>query len=362
MPAVDNFSDALISWQAAKGRHSLPWQINPDPFKVWVSEIMLQQTQVSTVIGYYQKFIKRFSSIKLLAKAEQDEVLSYWSGLGYYARARNLHLCAQILYREKNGCFPKTIQELCELPGIGKSTAGAILSLGHNIRAPILDGNVKRVLARYHALPGSISQTQVIKKLWELSEQYTPQDNFSIYNQAMMDLGAMVCIRRKPKCNECPINEKCEAHRQQLTDYFPVPKTSSVKLHRKIQMLILKKADQDVVLLKKRPPSGLWGGLWTFPECSIAEKLEEWCFNEFESQILNQQPLAVFKHAFTHFDLTIYPVIVTIRPAIGKKIMESNTYIWYKLGDPLPGGLPAPTTKLLQQLINQQMVTSENNQ
>ncbi len=344
----NNFSNALVLWQAKYGRQDLPWQIDKNPYKVWISEIMLQQTQVVTVIGYYQRFIKKFSSIKLLAEADENEILKYWSGLGYYARARNLHKCAKIIYTTRNGIFPNTLEALCELPGIGRSTAGAILSLGYNIRAAILDGNVKRVLSRYYALAGNSSLPAFLKQLWLLSEQHTPNKNFSTYNQALMDLGAMICTRRNPKCQECPIQKNCAAHKQNRVHEFPNPKVAKHKPQREVRMLILRNKHRDHVLLKKCPPSGIWGGLWSFPECLPQQTVEHWCEKELNCEAVEQLALNSFKHSFTHFDLLISPLLVTIAPKKIHKTMEPDRYIWYKINDPLPGGLPAPVSKLLK--------------
>lgn len=348
MIPINDFSEDLIKWQISKGRNHLPWQIDKNPYKVWISEIMLQQTQVSTVIQYYQRFIKKFSSIKLLAGADQNEILKYWSGLGYYARARNLHKCAQIIEITRKGVFPDTLAALCELPGIGKSTAGAILSLGFNIRAPILDGNVKRILARYYALAGNSSEPAFLKQLWDLSEQHTPKQNFSTYNQALMDLGAMICTRRHPKCQECPIQKNCAAHKQNRVHEFPTAKITKPKPQREVRMLILRNKLADHVLLKKCPPSGIWGGLWSFPECLPQQTVEHWCAEELNCEVIQQLALNSFKHSFTHFDLLIYPLLLTIAPKKVHKAMEPDHYIWYKINDPLPGGLPAPVIKLLK--------------
>lgn len=345
---MSNFSDDLILWQAKHGRNDLPWQIDKNPYRVWVSEIMLQQTQVATVIEYYQRFIKKFSSVKLLAEADQNEVLKYWSGLGYYARARNLHQCAKIICSTWDGIFPDTLEALCELPGIGRSTAGAILSLGYNIRAPILDGNVKRILSRYHAVAGNSYEPAFLKQLWILSEQHTPHQNFSIYNQALMDLGAMICTRRQPKCQECPIQKNCVAHKQNRAHDFPSPKITKRKPQREVRMLMLRNQQTDHILLKKCPPSGIWGGLWSFPECSPQQAVEDWCAEELNCKVVEQLGLNPFKHSFTHFDLLIHPLLVTITPKKIYKTMEPDRYIWYKINDPLPGGLPAPVSKLLK--------------
>ncbi len=246
------FTENLLTWFQVYGRHDLPWQQNSTPYRVWVSEIMLQQTQVSTVIDYYQRFIKQFSSIELLSNASQDQVLSLWSGLGYYARARNLHQSAQIICSQYQGHFPQTIAELTQLPGIGRSTAGAILSFSMNVRAPILDGNVKRVLTRFQAIEGETSDKQIAEQLWNLAEQYTPQNNYAQYNQAIMDLGATVCTRHKPACERCPVMTDCQAYAQARTHEFPYSKKASKTRPKKsTQMLIIKNSNGNVLLEKR---------------------------------------------------------------------------------------------------------------
>lgn len=342
MTKIRSFTKHLLDWFPIHGRHDLPWQKNPTPYRVWVSEIMLQQTQVNTVIPYYQKFMERFSSITLLSGAEQDEVLHYWSGLGYYARARHLHRCAQIIVKEYAGQFPEDIDTLCALPGIGRSTAGAILSFSLNVRAPILDGNVKRVLTRYHAIGGA-------PDLWELAEQHTPTENFAQYTQAIMDLGATICTRRQPACFQCPVNSECQAYLQSRTEEFPAPKKSKgARPQKAIHLLILKTKDNHI-FLEKRPPAGIWGGLWSFPECAVGENLPEWCTHR-NFDLLTTQQWPIFHHSFTHFELIAHPLLLTVKPRSSSKVMEDASKIWYKLTEALPGGVAAPVSKLLKQL------------
>ena len=265
----NTFTKNLLQWFAQHGRHDLPWQSNPTPYRVWVSEIMLQQTQVSTVIDYYQRFMNTFSSIKSLSEAPSDEVLKLWSGLGYYARARNLHRCAQIICNEYGGEFPNTIAELVKLPGIGRSTAGAILSFSMQTRAPILDGNVKRVLTRYCAIEGLPGDQAVAAGLWDIAEQFTPADHYAQYNQAIMDLGATICTRHRPSCLLCPVNTDCQAYGQSRTHEFPqTAKTKKSRPKKSTQMLMIQNPDGRF-WLEKRPPTGIWGGLWSFPQCEM---------------------------------------------------------------------------------------------
>jgi A/G-specific adenine glycosylase len=344
------FTENLLGWFQVHGRHHLPWQINPTPYRVWVSEIMLQQTQVSTVNKYYQSFIKQFSSIKSLSEAQLDDVLKLWSGLGYYARARNLHRCAQIVCEQYGGEFPKTIEQLTKLPGIGRSTAGAILSFSMQTRAPILDGNVKRVLTRYSAVAGAVTDKAVISLLWDMAEQYTPLDDHAHYNQAIMDLGATICTRHHPQCPQCPVRSSCQSYSNATTHEFPqTVKKKKARVQKSIQMLIIQNADGKI-WLEKRPPTGIWGGLWSFPQCDITDAdISEWRRRHLPADVVSQENWTPFKHIFTHFDLTIHPVLLTINHQ-SFQIMEAETHFWYNIADPLPGGIAAPMAKLLKQL------------
>jgi A/G-specific adenine glycosylase len=343
------FTENLLIWFQKHGRHDLPWQQDPTPYRVWVSEIMLQQTQVSTVINYYQRFINKFSSIKLLADAPQDEVLTLWSGLGYYARARNLHRAAQIISQQYGGNFPQEVEELIKLPGIGRSTAGAIASFSMNIRAPILDGNVKRVLARYYAIEGVTSDSNILKRLWELAEQLTPLKNYAEYNQAIMDLGATICTRSKPVCGQCPAVSDCQAFAQSRVDKFPYPKKITRVRPKKFTRMLIVKDTEGRIFLEKRPVTGIWGGLWSFPECTDDHSMSAWCAVYLNAQVLSVDPWPVFSHTFTHFELTIEPVIITAQLQ-GEMIMEATDKIWYHPCNKLPGGVASPVAKLLQQL------------
>ena len=252
------FASIVLQWYDQFGRHNLPWQLKPTPYRVWISEIMLQQTQVTTVIPYYQKFLKSFPSLKSLAIAHEDNVLSHWSGLGYYARARNLHKTAKIIVEKYQGKFPQDIEEISSLPGIGRSTAGAILSFGMDTRAAILDANVKRVLSRFHAIEGLATQSTTIKELWRIAELYTPSARVNHYNQAMMDLGATICIRNKPSCHKCPLMQDCKAHALGREKDFPFKKIKKDKPLKKTRLLIIKNENNEI-LLEKRPPVGIWG-------------------------------------------------------------------------------------------------------
>lgn len=346
-----DFSRAVLDWFAHSGRHHLPWQEQPDPYRVWVSEIMLQQTQVTTVIPYFQRFMEHYPSVHTLAAAALDEVLHLWTGLGYYARARNLHRSAGIVSEQLQGKFPRTVEGLCELPGIGRSTAGAILSLGAGIRAPILDGNVKRVLCRYHAIPGWPDQPAVQKQLWVIAEEATPTQDFAAYTQAMMDLGATVCTRSKPLCGSCPLQKACQALAQNAVDEFPHRKPSRAIPTRTTQMLMCLTGNGQV-LLEKRPPSGIWGGLWSFPEFAHYQQIEVFCQQWLGAQRVELESWPMVRHTFSHFHLQITPVRVTSF-AKPHSVMEAERWLWYPLDQTIPVGLAAPVRELLRRLREQ---------
>jgi A/G-specific adenine glycosylase len=288
---MKNFAKKLIKWFGQHGRTHLPWQQNPTPYEVWVSEIMLQQTQVATVIPYYEKFMKRFPTVQDLAAAEIDEVLHHWAGLGYYARGRNLHKAAQKVVDEYAGVFPDTVEGLIELPGVGRSTAGAIRSLGHHQPATILDGNVKRVLARFFAIETWPEERETLKQLWVLAESLTPTESVEAYNQAMMDLGATLCTRTRPRCPDCPLQQDCQALAKNLTTTLPVSRPKKTLPTKQARMVLVLRPD-GAVLLHQRPSPGIWGGLWCFPE---QENLPKGLEPEFK------RSLGVSRHTFTHF-------------------------------------------------------------
>ncbi len=345
---IKNFAAQVLAWYEKYGRKDLPWQQDISPYRVWVSEIMLQQTQVTTVIPYFQKFMSEFPDVFSLAKAPSDKVMNLWSGLGYYARARNLHACAKKIVDIYKGKFPHTLEDLENLPGIGRSTAGAILSLSLNEPAPILDGNVKRVLCRVHAIEGWPGKTEVSNKLWEIAEKYTPQKNFKAYTQAMMDLGAMICTRSKPKCHSCPLQKNCEAYKLGTPAAYPHKKSkSAIPVRHKYFLMILNQHNE--LLLQKRPPTGIWGGLWTFPEADSLDMAETIPKNHFNCSVNSIESLELFRHTFSHFHLDITPVIIRSTTK-SHKIMDSQAVIWYKLSNSLPGGVAAPVNKLLKVL------------
>ena len=342
------FAKVVLAWFEHYGRHNLPWQKNVTPYRVWISEVMLQQTRVSTVIPYFHQFIKQFPTIKNLALSSLDDILAHWSGLGYYARAYNLHNTAQIIHQNYYDQFPSRIETLVTLPGIGRSTAGAILSLGMHRYAVILDGNIKRILSRYKALNLPINQQMGINALWTLAGKYTPKNCCWDYNQAMMDIGSMICTRTKPKCLLCPVKQSCKAFRLSHQMVFPMKK--KIGYTRKAVYLLLVKNATGEVLLEKRPLSGIWSGLWSFPECSIEEDIETWCQKKFGFEVMiNERWNSIF-YRFGHCKFEIRPILlqITVRQA---PILEYTSKIWYKAYSKLPGGISAPIAHLLKQLL-----------
>lgn len=345
------FQRFILSWFDEHGRKHLPWQYNKTPYRVWISEIMLQQTQVNTVIPYFERFIQRFPDLASLANAKDDEVLHLWAGLGYYSRARNLHRAAKMVMENFAGEFPNTLEDLQALPGIGQSTAGAILAIAFNQPAAILDGNVKRVLARFHGITQAINEKGVEAKLWALAQAYTPTKRVADYTQAMMDLGATLCIRGKPQCERCPLVSHCSAHAQDIASFLPKKKTTRELPVRTATMLVLKKDEQ--ILLCKRPPTGIWGGLWSLPEIPgepVKTAISRFCRQNFQIKVTDHQCLASFRHTFSHYHLDIFPVLIEIKrlPAI---IMEEAQQIWYNPHKPKSVGLPKPIQSIMRTLL-----------
>lgn len=349
---IRRFQKRVFDWYHQFGRKDLPWQQQVTPYRVWVSEIMLQQTQVTTVIPYFERFLQRFPTLEDLACAEQDDVLSLWTGLGYYARARNLHKCAQVLVEQHHSQFPETIEQLAELPGIGRSTAGAIASLALGQSAAILDGNVKRVLARHYAVAGWPGQTQVHNTLWHIAESHTPKQDCHYYTQAMMDLGATLCTRSKPDCPACPLAKTCQAKAQGNPQDYPGKKPKTVKPVKTTVMAMLQDS-QGRILLQQRPSQGIWGGLWSLPELP-AEDTEQAVTGLLASLGLKASkhlhPWPAFRHTFSHYHLDIQPLLITLKqnPSL---ISESNQQ-WLNPSETGHLGLAAPVVKLLKQLAN----------
>ena len=344
---MEKFSEAILIWFAANGRKDLPWQQNPTPYRVWISEIMLQQTQVATVIPYYLRFMESFPDANRLADADIDDVLHHWSGLGYYARARNLHKAATIIRDQFDGEFPATFDDVVALPGIGRSTAGAILGLSRDERHPILDGNVKRVLARYHAVEGWPGTTEVSRRLWQYAEQHTPAVEIAAYTQAVMDLGATICTRTAPRCGDCPVAGNCESHALGREMDFPGRRAKKAKPLKKTQMILVH-AD-EAVILERRPPSGIWGGLWSFPEIGLEEDAAVWCERRLDATLVKLQRWSTLRHSFTHYDLDIDPVAVRVHKQ-SSTVADNIDRIWYELNSPQQVGLAAPVAELIKKL------------
>ena len=349
-----DFADRLLAWFDDHGRKDLPWQVD-DPYRVWVSEIMLQQTQVRTVIPYYERFLQRFPGVVALADAPLDAVLDHWSGLGYYARARNLHGAAAVIRDDFGGVFPDDFDSVCGLPGIGRSTAGAILSLAFGQRHAILDGNVKRVLARHRAIGGWPGRTAVAKSLWAASEDHTPKERVGDYTQAIMDLGATVCTRSRPSCELCPVSADCSALAESSVDQFPGRKPKKARPLKTTTMVLA--VNDGAVYLERRPPSGIWGGLWSLPELDDRE-VTTWCRDKLNTTGAEAVSWGVLRHSFSHYDLDIQPVVVHIDDA-SRKVADSRDATWHRLDAAPPGGIAAPVQKLIESLSSENHVKND---
>jgi A/G-specific adenine glycosylase len=344
-----DFAHKLLTWFDQSGRKDLPWQQNKTPYRVWVSEIMLQQTQVNSVIEYYQRFMTRFPTLESLASADEDRVLELWAGLGYYARARNLHKTAKIIHQNFKGEFPDTLDSIIELPGIGRSTAGAILSIAFKQQATILDGNVKRVLCRFKAITNWPGDRETEKQLWELAEQLTPSARTDDYTQAIMDLGATLCTRSKPDCKHCPMQPDCQALKLDIQTKLPKskPKKAIPLRHTRI---VLIETDDNHILLEKRPPTGIWGGLYSLPELNSELSLfdiSQHCSTQFSCTLSPPIETKVFQHTFSHFKLELQPIEFK---SANRQIMinDRNRFLWIKLDQLSKLGMPAPITKYLK--------------
>ena len=341
---AEDFQQAVLGWFKHSGRSDLPWQQSINPYRVWVSEIMLQQTQVATVIPYFERFMQSFPMVDKLATAPLDNVLHHWTGLGYYARARNLHKTAQIICTTHNGQFPDDIEQLTDLPGIGRSTAGAIRSIAFKKPAAILDGNVKRVLARFAGVAGWPGKSSVHNQLWEIAESFSPQTHTADYSQAMMDLGATLCTKTSPNCCECPLATDCLANAQGNPQDFPGKKPKK-KLPIKETIFLLICNKQGELLLQQNPPTGLWGGLWVFPQIETLDQLSEFAdrlgFGSVSSQLLEKQ-----RHTFSHFHLDYQPVAVYVEKT-SDRVADNNDQRWYNPKKPLSLGMPAPVKALV---------------
>ena len=340
-----DFAARLIAWQARHGRHDLPWQQARTPYRVWLSEVMLQQTQVATVIPYFERFVATYPDVFALARAGQDEVLHLWTGLGYYSRARNLHRAAQLVVLQHGGEFPRDVGALAALPGIGPSTAAAILALTHDLPHAILDGNVKRVLARYHAIEGWPGERAVLDQLWQLARAHLPSDRVREYTQALMDLGATLCKRTRPMCSSCPLVDDCAAHAAGCQHALPAARPRRARPARTTHFIVLRDAAR--YLLERRPASGVWGGLWSLPEITDeAELAARVALLGFREARITAR-LAPIAHGFTHFDLSIQPLLVEAR---ADGVRDSADLCWYSPRDSTRIGLPAPVARLLRAL------------
>lgn len=352
MMQAQPFAQQVLEWYDRYGRKTLPWQREKTPYTVWLSEIMLQQTQVATVIPYFERFIARFPDVRALADAPLDEVLHLWTGLGYYARARNLHKAAQTVVRQHGGEFPTTFEEVAALPGVGRSTAGAVLSLSLGQHYPILDGNVKRVLARCYAVAGWPGKKEVEQRLWSLSEEVTPARGVSQFNQAMMDLGAMICTRSKPKCELCPLNKGCLAYANHSWSQYPGKKPKQTLPEKDAWFMLVK--HNDAVWLQQRPASGLWGGLFCFPQFATREEVEPWLAARGLNTNAVRQQIA-FRHTFSHFHLDVVPLLLEISGdiphALHDACVDEKSGLWYNLAQPPAVGLAAPVERLLRALM-----------
>jgi A/G-specific adenine glycosylase len=330
----------LIAWHERAGRHDLPWQREPTPYRVWISEVMLQQTQVAAVIPYFERFMARFPDVRALAAAPADEVLHHWSGLGYYARARNLQRAAQQVVERHGGELPTDFAGVAGLPGIGRSTAGAILALSRNQPHPILDGNVRRVLARLYAVPGRSGERAFENELWRIAAEQTPVQRVGEYTQAIMDLGATLCTRSRPRCDACPLAADCGAHAAGAETDYPAPKKPLKRRARETWMLFAQAPDGSVHLVQ-RPPSGVWGGLWSPPE--FASRADAELVIGQPSGLREGEPLL---HVFTHFDLKIHPLWTRVGDVPG--VAEQGAGMWYNAARPARVGLPKPVAELLK--------------
>ena len=344
------FQKAVLDWFDQYGRTNLPWQQDTGAYPVWVSEIMLQQTQVATVIPYFERFMRSFPTVHDLAAAPLDEVLHHWTGLGYYARARNLHKTAQQVVTDFQGQFPDNVTQLIELPGIGRSTAGAISSIAFKNQASILDGNVKRVLARFSATEGWPGKREVVEKLWLIAETFTPLERIADYTQAMMDLGATLCTRSSPSCSECPLMAHCVAFKQGNPKDYPGKKAKK-KLPIKTAYFLMLSNERGELLLEQNPPIGLWGGLWVFPQCESEAEIAE-LYLRLGVRPEAEEIFAVKRHTFSHFHLDYQPVRATIASAATSalQVAESPNQVWYNPQNPLSLGMPAPIKALLAKI------------
>jgi A/G-specific adenine glycosylase len=345
VPDPSAVAPVLLAWFGRHGRKDLPWQCAATPYRVWVSEIMLQQTQVATVIPYYERFVARFPDVASLAAAPVDEVLHLWSGLGYYARARNLHRAAQAIVSEHGGGFPADFEAVHALPGVGRSTAGAILALSRGERHAILDGNVKRVLARFFGVEGWPGLPAVQARLWTLAQACTPEGEVAAYTQAIMDLGATLCTRSRPACDRCPLAAGCAARAEGRQAALPAPRPRPRARRRERAHVLVVLREDASVLLERRPTTGLWGGLWGLPQFGTESEALDWSRERLGVSEPRLEPWPAFTHSFTHFDLELVPLALRLEAVAA---VEGAGYVWYNSRAPAKVGLAAPVAKLIQ--------------
>jgi len=341
---LPSFAARLSAWQATHGRHDLPWQRTRDPYRIWLSEIMLQQTQVATVIPYYERFLATFPDVRGLADASEDRVLEHWSGLGYYRRAHHLHAAAKAIVATHGGKFPRDVETLATLPGVGRTTAAAIAAFAFGTRAAILDGNVKRVLARHRGIDGFPGTPAIEKEMWRVAESLLPATGVETYTQALMDLGATVCTRSAPRCDACPVARDCVARKEGRIAELPSPRPKKALPQRAVRVLVIERA--GTILFEKRPAAGIWGGLWSLPEVAVDADPVAHCRTRFAARVAAGEELAPIEHAFTHFRLTILPqrmAVISWPPRA-----ESPGRLWLTRDDALAAALPAPIRKLLR--------------
>ena len=353
--SVAPFAARVIAWQRTHGRHDLPWQNTGDPYRIWISEVMLQQTQVATVLPYYTRFVAAFPSVDALASAPVERVLEHWSGLGYYRRAHHLHAAAEVVVARHAGRFPTDAATLGTLPGVGRSTAAAIAAFASGERVAILDGNVKRLLARHHGIEGWPGLPRIADALWRATEARLPLpdpsapsrgDEIGAYTQGLMDLGTSVCTRARPRCDACPVNEDCVARRESRIDALPTPRPKRNTPQRAVAALLVECNGEW--LLERRPPVGVWGGLWSLPEVALHTDIVSYVAMRFQSRTDIVECLAPLTHAFTHFTLTMYPhrVAISERPPV----VEAPGVAWFTRQGAIAAAIPAPVRKLLQGL------------
>lgn len=349
---MTGFAERIIAWQKRDGRHDLPWQQPRDAYRIWLSEIMLQQTQVASVIPYFRRFVARFPDLAGLAEAEEEAVLQLWSGLGYYARARNLHRAARLIMTLHQGEFPRSFDAIAALPGVGRSTAGAIAVFAFGQRHPILDGNVKRVLARSFGIEGYPGDKRVERKLWAQSQAHLPERDIEAYTQGLMDLGATLCTRTRPNCPACPLEGDCHAKRAGRIASFPAPRPRRAIPQRTTRMLLLRRGCN--LLLERRPGAGIWGGLWCFPELPGGAEAQQWARAQFGVQVVRWECLPTVEHVFTHFRLDIEPILGDVAEVEGRA--EAPGRLWVPASEAVGAAVPAPIRAILRALAQQPVV------